>query len=951
MARIQVCRIDPGTETATTVAAARELAKYEICLHSVQSVSAALDRIDHEPVDCLLADWIDAPVDRTSVLDACRRHGVAVVWLTDQPETIADTLEVGYTEYLLSDDAARDSLVAHRIRSAVAAQRPTEIDEQSTSDGKPSSAEAELETTLQTVLDRMTDGFVAFDTDLRLTYASKRAINPERYPGGAYLGARLSELGEHLAQYEADLQEVLDTQQSKTVETHVPAPTDEWIRARLYPSETGVSVFFREVTAEKQRERELEQYKTIVESVHDGVCILDSNFEFSFVNRAFAELVDYTPEELLGRNAGVITDPEDMAAATDHREELVAGDSEAAILNGELTTKAGKRVPVETWMTPIQFDGETGTVGVVRDLSYRKQTEAMFTALYDAAHELLSVRSNQEIAEIAVDAATATLDFENAIALEYDDETNVFELLAFSPSAVDKFPELLPIAADSTSIAGRAYFESELIVTQDLSELPEAYDPETPYRRAMFIPLGEHGVLFVGDTDTGETSDQTLTVAELLGATVAAAFDRLAADRQSQAHRQTLAEQTAEIEALQHTNELVDAFGTELFSAQSRQEAETIVCSVLADFEQYAFAWIGAADRRDDTLSPRASAGNEGGYLGWLEAQYERTDQPVDEPTVRALESNSTVSVEQVSVDWQTEPWRKEALSRGYQSVFSIPLTRNEISYGILSVYANTPAAFDTATQTVLTAVGRTVGYVIAATETKQGLLADHRTELELTVTEDRDLLQRLAQRLETRLSFEGVVPQHENQSLLYFSARDVPTEAVNSAAAELCSIKHLRAVTEQNGTTLYEASVSGPMVATTLVDCGAVPTAIETDGKSQQVIATLPQSTSVRLFMKRLKTAYPSAQIVARQDRDYGLQTRETFQMQLLDELTDRQAETLRTAYFARYFDSPRGSTGTEVGASLGISQPTFNYHLRAALRTLLRLLFEERPAEPLDE
>jgi len=111
-----------------------------------------------------------------------------------------------------------------------------------------------------------------------------------------------------------------------------------------------------------------------------------------------------------------------------------------------------------------------------------------------------------------------------------------------------------------------------------------------------------------------------------------------------------------------------------------------------------------------------------------------------------------------------------------------------------------------------------------------------------------------------------------------------------------------------------------------------------------------IPQSTDVRTFIERIQTEYPTTTVVSRRDRDREIQTRETFQMQLFDLLTGRQQETLRAAYFARYFESPRGSTGTEVGQSLGISQPTFNYHLRAALRTLLTMLFEEPATRSLD-
>lgn len=687
------------------------------------------------------------------------------------------------------------------------------------------------------------------------------------------------------------------------------------------------------------------QYRTILESVQDGVCILDSSLDFVYVNGAFAELTGYSAAELLESNASLITDTADMETTRDRREKLFSGDEDAAMLTGEITTADGERLPIEAWMTPLQLvDGEQGTVSVVRDISFRKHTEAMFTALYEAAHDLLSVQSNQEIADIAVEAATSVLGFEDAIVLRYDGETNAFHPLAYTPSAEKQLPEMPSIDGSEDSVASQAFFETELIAAEDMRTLSNLYDPETPYRRAMFIPVDDHGVLFVGDTDTGTIHETTHTVAELLGATVAAAFDRLSSERQSQAHRQTLAEQTAELEALTHTNELVRAFGDRLFSASTREEIEEAVCSVILSFDRYRFAWIGAAESRGDAIVPRTFRGHEQGYLDWLEHHCSEIGRSaVDEPAYRALDNETPVSTDRISRDWKTEPWRKEALSRGYQSILSVPLRHRGVSYGVLSVYADAPGAFDEYTRTLLTEFGRIIAYAIGSTETKQGLLTDHRTEVELDITDENDALHRLAAGLDQQLSFEGFVPQDDDQSLLFFSVTDSSTAAVEAAAAETYVIQRLREVTQQNDTTLFEAAVSGPVLASTLVDCGAVPAEIETDGEQQRVVVALPQTTDVRTFVERLQVEYPSATIVSRRNRDHGIQSRETFRMQLFDSLTERQAETLRAAYFARYFDSPRGSTGTEVGQSLGISQPTFNYHLRAALRTLLTMLFEE--------
>jgi hypothetical protein len=42
-------------------------------------------------------------------------------------------------------------------------------------------------------------------------------------------------------------------------EEYYPEPLDAWFEVRVYPSETGLSVYFRDITERKDRERTLEQ--------------------------------------------------------------------------------------------------------------------------------------------------------------------------------------------------------------------------------------------------------------------------------------------------------------------------------------------------------------------------------------------------------------------------------------------------------------------------------------------------------------------------------------------------------------------------------------------------------------------------------------------------------------------------------------------------------------------
>ncbi|WP_299269042.1 helix-turn-helix domain-containing protein [Halorientalis sp.] len=66
-------------------------------------------------------------------------------------------------------------------------------------------------------------------------------------------------------------------------------------------------------------------------------------------------------------------------------------------------------------------------------------------------------------------------------------------------------------------------------------------------------------------------------------------------------------------------------------------------------------------------------------------------------------------------------------------------------------------------------------------------------------------------------------------------------------------------------------------------------------------------------------------------------------------DALTGRQREVLEAAYLAGFLGQPRETTGEELDAVLGVSQPTVNRHLRLAQQQLVGQLFttgEERAA-----
>lgn len=138
---------------------------------------------------------------------------------------------------------------------------------------------------------------------------------------------------------------------------------------------------------------------------------------------------------------------------------------------------------------------------------------------------------------------------------------------------------------------------------------------------------------------------------------------------------------------------------------------------------------------------------------------------------------------------------------------------------------------------------------------------------------------------------------------------------------------------------------VSESFVATTLADRRCRVTGITATAGNERVRAEVPQHVDVSAVIEAFRKDYPDAQLTRRRetDRQVPLLTEGQLSEQLLQDLTDRQLQTLRTAHAMGYFQHPRDITGCELAEEMGITSPTLAQHLRAAEQKLLDRLFAE--------
>jgi signal transduction histidine kinase len=134
-------------------------------------------------------------------------------------------------------------------------------------------------------LDRMTDAFFALDDDWRLTYVNERAR--PILAGAMSVGEGSELVGRNLwesvpaavdTQFYRKYHEAVETGEPVTVEAEYD-PLDTVFEVRAYPSETGLSVYLRDVTDRRERQRELAERERVFRGMYEITSDTERDFE------------------------------------------------------------------------------------------------------------------------------------------------------------------------------------------------------------------------------------------------------------------------------------------------------------------------------------------------------------------------------------------------------------------------------------------------------------------------------------------------------------------------------------------------------------------------------------------------------------------------------------------------------------------------------------------------
>jgi len=448
-----------------------------------------------------------------------------------------------------------------------------------------------------------------------------------------------------------------------------------------------------------------------------------------------------------------------------------------------------------------------------------------------------------------------------------------------------------------------------------------------------FVPVGAHGIVVAGCEDEGGFDEAVREWFHVLVANAEAALDRAEREQLLREHDRALTQQNEALTRLNYINEIVREINHGIAQASTRSAIETTVCERLADSDRYRFAWIAA---NDVTVSgPQAWAGVDAAYVDRI-----RDDDLAPETALanRALERGQVQLVENVL---EADGWdrrRTEALTYGYQTVVAVPLSADDRQYGVLLVHVDGIDSIGESEREVFAELGETIGHAIRSVERTQAMLTESRVELELDCHDERLLFNRLAERIDGSLTIEGLIDRGD-ETLAFVTVpatADLETLSDDRAAIETVSL-----VSEGEDERLFKLTITSlPLLETaTAHDVRLQSTTVDETGTT--FTFEIPQSTDPRSLVESIREEYPATELLAKRQMT-TTNTPRRLDTHLEKQLTAKQLEALQAAHYSGFFEWPRESTGETLATALDVSAPTYHYHLRAAERKLVTLVFD---------
>ncbi|WP_226479557.1 PAS domain S-box protein [Natrinema amylolyticum] len=683
-----------------------------------------------------------------------------------------------------------------------------------------------------------------------------------------------------------------------------------------------------------EREQMAQLQSTAMHAAMDGMAILDNEMRYMYVNDAYATMHGYDDStELLGKTWDHLYDE---SAINRLNESILPAVWNQGNWRGEVTGRRANGTTYPQELSVTTLDG-TGLICVIRDIAERKEREQQLESLNQVAGELMQSNDRETITRAGTDAVKRILGFQVACVRLFDHETNSLEIAALTDDARELLESRTAYDLEATQ-AGRALRREETVLNERSDT--DHDDSESKYT-ALHTPIGAYGTLSVVADFEDAFDDHDIQMAELLSVTIERAIAQAERNRLLRNRTDELRQQRDQLETLDQINTLIQAIGTQLDEAATRDDLERMICEQLVDSELFQSAWIGGLDVPDDRIVLHASAGIDERYR---EVLNRMPLSMLGEGTVQqAIETGDAEIIRQYSVSNSETEGDSGERTETFEAIATVPLGYGERTYGVLVVTTTREDVFSENTIAGFEALGKMTGFGINATKNRELLLSDEIVELEFKVADPEVFYIRLTDELDCRCLLTSSVPLPDEKSINYHLIENADPESVLELAEESEMIEAAEINSERDDGFVLQTTTARSVVTLSMEMSATLQSAVSENGQATLVFE-VPSSASVRKMAESLQSMFTDVDLVAKRELERSVQTASTFHDTVEAELTEKQQATLEAAYAAGYYDWPREVTAEQLADTMGVSSSTLHQHLRTGERKLLSVFFEDK-------